>query len=657
MDGVVVSSAVKQSWQNSVELLSDISGHKVVLLSSREQDSSRDGVVAESSNVPNINCFIPVLSSVMNEALESKTKVSKSQEGDGYSVLALPLYWPTESGYGGLCLISPQGLPFSPESILLAENFAGRMQQDLYQCYQSACHMIQDESVPDKDEYELPDLQTFINSFSDYIWIKSPEGTYIACNSKIEKIWGKRVSDIIGKKDHDLFDKELADKFATMDQAAISTGHQIVVEECANPCEEETAIWLETVKAPIVDDTGELLGTVGATRNVTSRKVVEEQLMLAGTVFENSMEAVIITDRRGNIVYVNPAFSNITGYTQVEALGRNPRFLKSGRHDKKFYLDLWYSLEQDGKWNGELWNRRKDGAIYPQLATITVVYNEQQEMCNYVAVFADISQQKQNEAKLVHMAYHDPLTGLPNRMKLSSQIEQEIWHAKRHGGKLAVVFIDIDHFKHINDSYGHLLGDEVLCELASRLQNRVREQDTVSRIGGDEFVLVLSELWDFDAVTTVVSKLMDVFDSPVELNNGDCLHITGSMGIAMYPEDGDDGETLQRNADAAMYRAKQGGRNDYAFYTQALTDELTDLIPGPAEGSCILFVDFFGGSCSYACFKLLGAVNNIQVVSGVNLPMFLAFLNKREEVSFRDLPGEIVERGKSSIQLLTRENL
>lgn len=496
--------------------------------------------------------------------------------GAGYiqkqSLVGFPVLWPCKAVYAVLVVSLDKSAP-SERDVLLLESAVSKIEKDLVTLFQQERDKRSKDLSMIANKYQAPDFQLFIDSFRDHLWIKDMNGVYTFCNQEVEKAWQLNVSQIIGRTDYQLFDKELADKYLATDQKVLQTGIQSVVEECSDAIDPASNHWLETIKTPLIDERGETIGIIGMTRNVTNRKVIEDQLMVATAVFDNSVEGVIISDRNGNIAYVNKAFCEITGYSEREAIGRNPRFLKSGRHDQVFYDEMWRSLVKKGKWQGELWNRRKDGGIYPELSTISVVYDENDEICHFVAVFADISQLKQSEAELTHMAYHDPLTDLPNRLKLTTQIEQEILHFQRNPGQFATIFIDIDHFKHINDTYGHLIGDEVLCEIAQRLKNSLRTDDTVARIGGDEFVLLLTGLTDIDSITTVVRKLMKIFELPVKVSNGEPLRFTGSMGIAMYPGDGEDSDTLLRNADAAMYRAKKQGRNDYAFYTAALTKE------------------------------------------------------------------------------------
>ncbi|WP_375748435.1 EAL domain-containing protein [Vibrio sp. HN007] len=569
MLGDKISLAVIGGWHNNLSMLARLSGYQFIL--ARVIDEKISGVVAHSDNIYDLDTVSRELEvhafRILNfgKALTLKTKQHQFIAG-------MPVFWPDDSVYGVLMTFADTE-PDSDDIFFLSNNLASQIEKDLSEVHNQEVTSRKDDLRISSGQYLEPTFQSFIDSFEDHIWIKDISGIYTHFNQSCEEAWQHSRTDLIGKSDYDLFEPEIADKYSAADVRVIKAGRQLVVEECADAHDAEGKNWHETIKAPLTDHNGEVVGTIGMTRNVTNRKLIEEQLMIAGTVFENSVEGVIITDRLGNIVYVNQAFCEITGYTQAEAIGRNPRFLKSGRHEKPFYEEMWGALEEEGRWKGEIWNRRKDGAVYPEQSTISVVYDEQGEACNYVSVFVDISLQKQSEAELIHMAYHDPLTDLPNRLKLSSQIEHEIHHAKRNGGQLATIFIDVDHFKHINDTYGHLIGDEVLCEVAERLEECVREEDTVARIGGDEFVVLIAGVSNIDSVMAVVSKLMSLFGTQVELSNGKRHRLTGSVGISMYPDDGRDSDTLLRNADAAMYRAKQNGRNNYAFYTQALTQE------------------------------------------------------------------------------------
>jgi diguanylate cyclase (GGDEF)-like protein/PAS domain S-box-containing protein len=319
-----------------------------------------------------------------------------------------------------------------------------------------------------------------------------------------------------------------------------------------------------------LDESGLPSKLIGIVQDITERRQQEEQLRLAASVFENTSEGVMITNARGDIVDVNRAFSEVTGYTRDEVLGQNPKVLKSGRHDEGFYRDLWHSLIDSGRWRGEIWNRRKDGSIFPEWLNISSVSDDNGKLTHYVGVFTDITGIKQSQAQLAHLAHHDPLTDLPNRLLLNERLTHALARADRHKSKVAVIFFDLDNFKNINDSFGHPVGDQLLRQVADRLVGIVRTDDTVARIGGDEFVLLLEDLDKSEDAVIAADKIQSVFATPFELKEH-VVRVTSSVGICLYPQDGRNAATLLRNADAAMYRAKEDGRNTYRFYTEELT--------------------------------------------------------------------------------------
>jgi diguanylate cyclase (GGDEF)-like protein/PAS domain S-box-containing protein len=317
-------------------------------------------------------------------------------------------------------------------------------------------------------------------------------------------------------------------------------------------------------------DAGEPLRTLGTLQDVTQQMRAEAKLRQAAAVFKNTAEGVLLTDLKGTILEVNQAFSTITGYSREDILGKNPRVLQSGRYSKDFYAALWKSLIQQGNWQGEIWNRRKDGSTYPELLTISTVTDEKGKPSGYVAVFSDITKVKESEAKLYHLAHHHPLTDLPNRLLLDVRLSQSLHHVRRNQTKLAVIFIYIDRFKNINDSMGHPIGDQVLQEFAHRLQPLFRSSDTLAHLGGDEFVLVLEDITNAHSILPMVDKVQGVLKQPFKLVDLE-IYITASLGISLFPDDGNAGDILLRNADAAMYKAKSSGGNTYCFYTEEMT--------------------------------------------------------------------------------------
>lgn len=305
-------------------------------------------------------------------------------------------------------------------------------------------------------------------------------------------------------------------------------------------------------------------------RNVLQRKRVEQQLRLAAHVFEHSGEAILITDRSNCIIEVNAAFTSLTGYSQEDVKGKNPKILACGRTTPEEYAAMWQGIREKGIWKGELWDRRKDGGIYPKLLTISVVRNHNGAVDFYIGSFADITEQKAAEERIRHIAHHDNLTGLPNRLHLSVALEQSLALAKREQTGLALMFIDLDRFKIINDTLGHNIGDLLLIEASRRLQGCVRESDVVARLGGDEFVVLLDATGvAMDAAASVAHKILNSLGRPYTIE-GNTLHSTPSIGISIYPVDGRDAETLMKHADTAMYHAKELGRNNAQFFTAAM---------------------------------------------------------------------------------------
>ncbi|PSJ22777.1 diguanylate cyclase [Halomonas sp. ND22Bw] len=290
-----------------------------------------------------------------------------------------------------------------------------------------------------------------------------------------------------------------------------------------------------------------------------------ESLQLAERVIDASLEGIIITDPQTRIRFVNPAFTHMTGYSLEEVVGRTPAVLSSGRHDAVFYRDMWNTLQQGGFWRGEIWNRRKSGELYLELLTISAIRDERGEVTHYAALFTDITHIRENEERVRHLAYYDPLTGLPNRRLLDDRLALAIRHAHRQGRRLAVLFLDLDHFKQVNDSLGHAVGDELLVRLTERLQHHLREDDTLARLGGDEFIVLLPDVKEVDEVTRVARRLIEATSAPFELGM-QRFRVGCSLGISLYPDDGDTPERLVKRADAAMYRAKEEGRNTYRLY-------------------------------------------------------------------------------------------
>ncbi|HET7775229.1 MAG TPA: EAL domain-containing protein [Azospira sp.] len=317
-------------------------------------------------------------------------------------------------------------------------------------------------------------------------------------------------------------------------------------------------------------------GFVTVYTDITQHRRAEERLLLAEKVFANSPEAIMICDQANRIISVNRAFCDITGYEQEEVLGQDPRILSSGRHDKDFYGQMWHTLRETGAWAGEIWDRRKNGEVYPKWMTINAVHDAQSgALTHYITLFSDITERKETEARIHHLAHHDPLTGLPNRFTLEARLEQSLADARRHGNKVAVMFMDLDRFKTINDSLGHAVGDSLLMEIAHRLRAAVRESDTVARLGGDEFVVVLPDVEGANDAAHVAGKIIEEVARDLKVGAHE-LHTSASIGISLYPDDGETVPAVMQNADTAMYHAKAIGRNNFQFFAAAMNRAATE---------------------------------------------------------------------------------
>lgn len=307
--------------------------------------------------------------------------------------------------------------------------------------------------------------------------------------------------------------------------------------------------------------------------DITIQKQKEIQLEQSAVFFENSNEGIVITDSRGIIRSVNKSFCKITGYSKEEAIGQTPAILNSGIHDKNFYEHMWDSLKNNNSWQGEIWNRRKNGEIYPEWLSIAKALNPKYNEEFYIAIFTDITNLKDADKKLYYYANHDLLTGLANRVQFESYLKNAIASTKRHNSKLALFFIDLDKFKDINDTYGHTIGDHMLQSVAKRLQKSLRQEDFIARIGGDEFVLVAKDVKNPQDMEYLAIKLADAIKEPIRIEDK-IFFMTLSIGIAIYPDDGDSAEDIIKNADAAMYVVKENGRNGYMLYHKDMTNKV-----------------------------------------------------------------------------------
>ena len=421
---------------------------------------------------------------------------------------------------------------------------------------------------------EREKLQVITDTMDDALLVQDGQGRVSFMNRSAEEILGYHREDLYGKDAHRTIHPHDANGGSLVkDECAIqnvlSTGRSYHSTDEVFRRRDGTLIPVEVNSSPMRDtDHGSALVTVF--RDITERKRTEESLRQASTIFQHASEGLMIADADGLIRAVNPAFTEITGFSAEEVIGVTPRLLKSGRHDDAFYRAMWTSISETGQWRGEIWNRHRSGDIYPEWLNISAVRDDRGVVTHFVGVFSDITAIKQSQERLDFLAHHDPLTDLPNQLLLRARLEQALQRARRDGRMVALLFIDLDRFKYINDTMGHLVGDQLLQQVAERFRGCVRAEDTVARLGGDEFTVVLVDLRSPSDVGRVAGLLLECFTRPFVLDERE-VFVSASIGVSLYPLSGKDVHTLLKHSDVAMYRAKEQGGNTYHFYTEELT--------------------------------------------------------------------------------------
>jgi len=453
-----------------------------------------------------------------------------------------------EAGGAGLINYWAYMVIWAAISLFLAATYSGRMRI---------------ERVLKETEQMYREL---VESAQAIIWRATPGGGFTYVSPEAESMLGYPLAEWTASPgfwpDHmHADDREWAPEFCHKETAKLA-GHSFDYRMIAA---DGRVVWLHDIVQVIANEKGEPAELVGIMLDITARKEAEARLALAQQAFENTAEGVMITDAQMNVLEVNQGFVNITGYSREEIVGQRPDILSSGRHGESYYETMWAAIKTEGRWMGEIWNRRKTGEVYPEWLSISEVKDAKGNVLNYVAVFTDITLRKQSEEQLHFLANHDALTGLPNRALLQERIEQALRRAQRDQGRVAILFIDLDRFKVINDTLGHHAGDMLLQTAAERLKQCLRETDTIARQGGDEFVVLIEQYGDTQYLGNVARKIMHALGLPFYLL-GQELYVSASIGISAYPEDGIDLHTLLKNADVAMYRAKERGKNTFQFY-------------------------------------------------------------------------------------------
>lgn len=415
------------------------------------------------------------------------------------------------------------------------------------------------------DTYER--LRTIIENSSDWVWEIDEDYRYTYASPRIADILGYTAGEVLRKSIFDLMPEGGAERFRELLEPDLSHQRRFTMVEHRVVHKDGHTVVLQTSGSPFYNSDGKFCGYRGIDRDVTERKRAEATMAKLSSAIEQAADSILITDNKGVIEYVNAGFEETTGFTREEALGQAPNILKSGMMDKDFYRRMWEAIARGDVFRDVVVNRKKDGTVYYEEKTITPLVDAEGRISHFVSSGKDITERMRAQEQLQYLAYHDVLTDLPNRTLFMDRLSQAITHAAREGRLLALLFMDLDNFKVINDSLGHPAGDQLLQELAKRLRSGLREGDTVARLSGDEFAVLLEDLASAEDVAPIARKILDHICAPF-MTEGRELIATTSIGIALFPDDGTEPAVLLKNADIAMYRAKDKGRNNYRFYTR-----------------------------------------------------------------------------------------
>ncbi len=416
-------------------------------------------------------------------------------------------------------------------------------------------------------------LKTIVDTVPVRIFWKDKQSCYLGCNPIFARDAGMTSpQEIIGKVDYDLsWTKEQADHYRNDDKRVISSGTSMLYyEEPLNNAAGEK-LWIETSKVPLLSTRKEIIGVLGIYQDVSKQKQANDSMRLAAAIYQSSNEAIMVMDENNRIIQVNPAFTRMTGYEMADVLGKDPAMFRSNRHDEAFYQEIKRKLLDEGHWQGEIWDLRKDGSVYAKWLNISVIRHPSGHVHYYVSQFSDITEKKKKDEIILFQANYDPLTGLPNRNLFKELLDQEIKKSQRSKSPLSLLLMDLDHFKDINDTLGHDKGDELLREVASRIKSCASKTDIVARLGGDEFAVISSKCGDNKAAATIAQLITQKLNKPFRLRHNRADHyISTSIGIVFYPQDGADRKSLMKHADQAMYAAKLEGRNRFCYFTPSM---------------------------------------------------------------------------------------
>lgn len=433
---------------------------------------------------------------------------------------------------------------------------------------------IEKKAAEDNLRLSEEKYRNLVETSHDLIWSVDNEGKWQFVNRRAAlAIYGYEPKQMLGRAFTE-FQSQNQAKIDTVTFAEVKAGVEHFGYETVHMRKDGTSVLLDFNTVVIRDQDGNVTGVTGTARDVTATKETEKKLRYFASVIENMSEGVLITDANLKILAVNPALIKTTGYTEDELLGNMPSMFQSGNHDSKFYKQLWKKLHSKGRWQGEIWNRRNDGEISTEWLHITCIRNEQNEITHYVGMYSDISAQEHVRKRLHNLAYYDALTKLPNRELFHDRLEMALNQADRDDKKVALMFLDLDRFKTLNDTLGHTIGDNLLKAVAKQLSHCIRDSDTVARLGGDEFTIIVAHIDQTDSVAKVAEKILHSFNDPLRVLHHE-FFVSTSIGISIFPNDGRTPETLIKNADTAMYRAKEAGGNNFQFYSKDMSERFS----------------------------------------------------------------------------------
>ncbi|BFM15826.1 hypothetical protein R50073_20090 [Maricurvus nonylphenolicus] len=455
------------------------------------------------------------------------------------------------------------------KNTVTGNNEVGRLAQALNKISHTTYSTLRDL------EQRHQQLHEFLHCGLVAMVVENEQEQFIDFSSNMPDLTGYSATELSGLGWKDLIHPDSQPEFMSF-KALLSFQQDDIETEVQILTKQRQTLWLSLVGKELKREGNDANVMLFFARSIQQRKQQEIDLRLSAVAFE-TQEAIVISDAQTNILKVNKAFSRITGYSSGEAIGARTNLLQSGHHNQEFYQGMWSQLKQQGRWQGEIWNRKKNGQTYPQWQTITAVKNETGRVTHYIACFQDISERKRAEEEIRQLAYYDELTGLPNRRMFYQRLQQAVSASQRNDNHGALIFIDLDHFKDVNDSLGHLFGDKLLQEVSLRLSELVRTEDTLARLGGDEFVIMLEHLDnDYDKAADAARQLCERLIQSLSkhyLIDQQTLRVSASVGISLFPSDSDDIDDLLRQADTAMYKSKASGRSTLRFFSHEMQNQ------------------------------------------------------------------------------------